>query len=241
MILVDADIVVVRHLGALVERAAAGRIVAFRDHQDRFCEQWGELLGLGVASPRPYVSSSLVLLGGEVGGDVLQLLDAARDRVDFERTLWRRNEREYPFLYADQDVLNAILASRVGADRLVALDAELAPTPPFEGLRLTATETLACATADGREVYLVHHSLSPKPWQEPAYEGVYSRLLRRLLTSPDVAVRVPGAELPRTLRRGPIAHAERQLVKVREQLRWRVGGFVRERLGVGAGWGDRVT
>ena len=67
--------------------------------------------------------------GGSTGRRVLELLDERQSRVDFELTFWRRNVRGYPFLYADQDVLNAILATREEPERVEALDHRLAATP----------------------------------------------------------------------------------------------------------------
>jgi hypothetical protein len=55
--------------------------------------------------------------------------------------------------------------------------------------------------------------------------------LRRLLSGPDVAVRVPRRDVPLRLRNGALAHAERLRVDLREQLRWRLDGLRRERLG----------
>ena len=221
-VLLDTDLIVTRPLSELIGRAGEGRIVAFADRQDRFFAQWGELLDLGTAVRRTYVSSGLVLLGGEARDRVLSLLDAAQDRVEFERTFWRRNERDYPFLYADQDVLNAILATRVEADRVVALDNRLAPNPPFRGLRLRDEVTLRCAYRDGTEPYAVHQYVR-KPWLESTYHGVYSRLLRRLLIAEDVAVRVPEHEVPARLRGGGRARAERAVINATDFMRWRFG------------------
>ncbi len=83
--------------------------------------------------------------------------------------------------------------------------------PPFDGLRRHRRATLRCAYADGTEPFVVHH-FGAKPWLEPTHDGVYSRLLRRLLNGDDVAIRVPERDLPLRLRRGPLAFAERKRV-----------------------------
>ena len=230
VVLIDTDMVATRSLARLIDRAREDRVVAFKDRQDRFVSQWGELLGLGTAERRDYVSSGLVALGGEVGPVVLGLLDSSRDRVDFERTFWRRGERDYPFLYADQDVLNAILATRVPADRVVALENRLAPNPPYRGLRVADAETLRCAYRDGTEPYVVHQYVR-KPWLEATYDGVYSRLLRRLLGGGDVAIRVPADDVPARLRAGAAARARRALVNARDYPRWRFGDRLPEPIG----------
>jgi len=241
MVLVDTDMIVTRSLAPLVELAAGGRAVAFANNIDRFVPEWGALLDLGPVRRQPYVSSALVAIGRQPGDRVLRLMEGLQPRVDFERTLWRRNERDYPFLYADQDVLNAVLASCVDAEAVVALDRRLSPGTPFEGLEVTDAEAVRCAYEDGTEPYVVHHSLWPKPWQAPAYEGVYTRLLRRLLTGADVAIKVAREDVPLGLRNGAVAFAERQRVKAREQVRWRLGGLLGERLGVGPLRRGRVT
>jgi hypothetical protein len=228
-VLVDTDMVVTRPLSPLVERAAAGAVVAFRDRQRRFFERWGELLDLPTPRPLPYVSSGLVFLGGEHGREVLRLLDDRQHRVDFELTFWRRNVRDYPFRYADQDVLNAVLSSSSDAGRLEALDQRLAATPPFRGLRLADAGALACRYRDGARPYVLHQYVR-KPWLEATYDGVYSRLLRRLLTGPDVPLRPPESDLPLRLRRGSRAALERLRINSADFLRWRLGDRLPEPL-----------
>ena len=216
MVLIDVDMIATRSLEALIDEASPGRAVGGSAEMERFCPEWGELLDLGPVEPRPYLSTGLVALGGELGREVVELVDARRDRVDFERTFWRRNVADYPLLHADQDLINAALAARARPDQVVAFDPRLSPSPPFQGLRVVDERTLRCAHADGTEPYVVHHWLA-KPWLEPTHEGVYSQLLRRLLVRDDVAIRVPAEEIPPWLRRGPRAWAERKLINLRER------------------------
>jgi hypothetical protein len=211
MVLIDSDMVVTRPLGRLVEAAAPDRVVAFENDRGRFVASWGELLDLGPATPRPYVSSGLVCLGGKTGREVLGLLDDRQRRVDFERTFWRRNEPDYPFRYADQDVLNAILCTRVAPERVVSLEHRLAANPPFEGVRIVDRRTLRCAHADGCEPYVLHH-FERKPWLVPIRHGLYSRLLSRLWLGHDVALRLPEELVPLRMRSGVLARAERTRV-----------------------------
>ena len=229
MVLLDSDMIVTRSLAPLIAEAARGRVVAFENNVQRSLGEWGSLLDVGPIEPRPYLNSGFVALGRDPGEEVLGLLEDRQRRVDLERSYFGRHEDEYPLLYADQDVLNAILASRVPAERVVAKELRLAPMIPFEGLQVAGGRSLRCVYSDGTEPFLVHHSLSPKPWQRPAYDGVYSRLLRRLLNGQDVAVRVPEREIPLGLRTGGLSAAERLRVKARDQIRWRLGGL-RERL-----------
>ena len=220
-VLVDTDMIVTKPLTPLIERAAAGHTVAFKDRQQRYCDGWGELLGLGASSPGPYVSSGLVFFGPESGREILELLDERQRRVDFELTFWRQNVRDYPFRYADQDVLNAILSTRADS-QLEALDEQLAATPPFRGLRITNHRTLACAYRDETEPYVLHQYVR-KPWLEATYNGVYSQLLRRLLVAGDTAVRPAEETLPLRMRTGGRARAERARINAVDFLRWHLG------------------
>ena len=230
VVLVDADMVLTRSLGPLIERVSRGRVAAFKDRQQRFFDEWGELLGLGAPRRGPYVSSGLVLLGGALRERVLRLMDERRSRVDFELTFWRRNVRDYPLLYADQDVLNAILATRVEPDRVDALDNRLAATPPFRGLRIVDEGALRCAYRDGAEPYAVHQYVR-KPWLERTYHGIYSRLLARLLLGADLQIRVPEAEVPLRMRTGLRARAERTRVNAADYLRWHIGDLLPRPIG----------
>jgi hypothetical protein len=231
-VLIDTDMIAARSLEPLIAAARDGNVVAFKDRQQRFFAEWGDLPGLGPARPGPYVSSGLVVLGGAVGERVIGLLDDLRGRVDFERTFWRRNVRDYPLLYADQDLLNAILATRVEPERLVALEQRLSPTPPFRGLRLIDETGLRCGYRDGAEPYVIHQYVR-KPWLEPTYHGIYSRLLARLLVGSDVAVKVPEEWVPMRMRSGARARARRARVNASDFLRWHLGDRLPQPI---AGW-----
>jgi hypothetical protein len=152
-------------------------------------------------------------------------MDDRQSRVDIDLTFIGSNLPDYPFLYPEQDVLNAILCTRVAGERTTALDHRLAPNPPFRGLRLLDEKTLACSYADGVAPYVLHH-FHRKPWLDRIYHGLYSRLLARLLLYPDLAVKVPEREVPLRLRPGLVARAERMRVDVQDVFR----RHVRERL-----------
>jgi hypothetical protein len=228
MVLIDVDMVVTRPLTSLIEKAAAGRVVAVKDNLDRFVPEWGELLDLGPVSRRPYVTSALVFLGGEVGREVLRLWDDRQERVEYEPSWFADEVPDYPFLFLEQDVLNAILGARVAPERIVTLDARVAPIPPFTRLRVVDPATLRCKHSDGTEPYAIHQFVR-KPWLEPMHHGVYSQLLRRLWLGDDVPLRMPEGELPRRMRRGPIAYVERRAVDVIDLTRWYVRDVIPER------------
>jgi hypothetical protein len=227
MILIDADIVLTRSLGELIGSVPDG-VVGFRNDRDRFVREWGVLLGLGEARRRPYVSSGLVVLAGSLGSEVLGLLHDRQGRVEFERTFYGgRMEPEYAFRYPEQDVLNAILSTRGEGDRILALDEALLANPPFAGLRLRDEESLRCAYGDGTEPYGLHH-YARKPWLEPMYHGIYSRLLARLLLGPGLTVVVPEGDVPLRMRSGPLAGVARTGVNARDRLGWRLRGVLPE-------------
>jgi hypothetical protein len=208
MVLIDADMIVTRSLAGLIEKAAGGRVVAFRNDTDRFVPEWGEILDLGTARRRPYVTSGLVLLGGRVGRGVLELLDDRQRRVDFELTFYGRDAPEYPFRYPEQDVLNAILCTLPDADGALTLESRLVATPPFPGIRLRSEHARRCASGDGTDPYALHHS-ARKPWLEPMSGGIYSRLLAGLLIGDDAPVRLPEQDVPLRMRGGLLARGAR--------------------------------
>jgi hypothetical protein len=229
-VLIDADMIATRSLTPLIEGAADNRVVAFENHRDRWCAQWGELLDLGPLRRRRYVSSGLVALGGEQGAEVLELLHDRQGRVDIELGLYGRKVAGYPLIYPEQDVLNAILMRRTEPERVIRLANRLAPNPPFRGLRLTDAATLRCAYRDGTEPYVVHHFMR-KPWLEPTYRSVYSRLLSRLLRGDDVPIAVEPDEVPVWLREGAAGRAARARATAREALRWHFGQVLPDSIG----------
>jgi hypothetical protein len=208
VVLIDADIVATRSLREPIDAAREPRVVAVENDTERFVPEWGELLGLGELRRQPYVSSGLVFMGQPLAGEVLSLMGELQDRVDFDRTFWRENVPDYPFLFADQDVLNAILATRLKRERLTVLSNRLAPNPPFRGLRVVDEASLRCAHRDGGEP-LALHNFYRKPWLARTRSSQYSRLLTRLLLGDDVPLRLDRRELPLRLRTGPSAGAAR--------------------------------
>ena len=222
MVLIDADMIATRSLEPLVTKAAQAGVVAFENARARHVPEWEELLAIGEVREGPYVSSGLVALGGATGTNVLALLHELQPCVDYESTLWRANIGDYPFLYADQDVLNAILHSRVRADELITLPHSLAPTPPFRGLEIVDETSLRCTSAAGEAPYVLHHCLR-KPWLDFVHASIYTTLLARLLLADDVAVRVRAEEVPVRLREGVRAQLGRRLVDLKDFGRWRLG------------------
>jgi hypothetical protein len=228
MVLIDADMIVTRSLTPLIAEASRGKVVAFANNSDRFFPEWGDALELGTARPRQYVSSSLVCLGGPVGSRVIRLMAELRDRVDFSRTLWRANDPDYPFLFADQDILNAILTTTVDPAAVTEAEERLEAVMPFTGLRVVDEHTLRCEYEDGTQPFALHDFLPAKSWSEPPIPGVYPQLLTRLLRRRDVDIQVPKRELPLHLQPGLSAAARRVrrdgLAAGLRSVRARIGG-----------------
>ena len=223
MVLIDADVIVTRPMTDLIQSAAAGRVLAFENNVDRYVAEWGELLDLGPLERRPYICSAFMAAGRPRATEIVRLMDDRQRRVDFEQTFYGTNDPRYPFLYPDQDVLNAVLAACVEKDRMVTLERRLLAPMPFEGVRIVDERAVRCAFEDGVEPYLLHYILPAKPWLQPMPDGIYPRLLKRLLSGPDLAIRVPEEELPLRFRRGALAATERKRVDLVARLRWRLG------------------
>jgi hypothetical protein len=240
MVLIDVDMVVTKPLGELIAKASAGHVVAFADNLDRFVPEWGELLGLGDLQRRTYVSSGFVAMGGEFGADVLRLWDERQSTLDYERSWFGRDDPTYAFQFIDQDVLNAVIAARADDQQLVALAAELAPHQPYRGVRLVDARALRCEYRDGTRPYVLHQYLK-KPWIDPMYHGIYSKLLSRLWLGDDVAMSLPPQEIPLRMRSGPRALLERKRVDFSDLARWYARDVIPEWIAArrGAGRSDR--
>ncbi len=233
MVLIDADMIVTQPLTEMIERAAEGRVLAVEHGQDRFFESWGELLGLHRAKRHKYVTSSLVIAGGEPGRRFVRLMHDAQPRIDIERTPYavpdpdlsslgsnfKDVESADPFFYADQDVLNAVLACEIPESEAEVLDRRVESVLPFLGLEVVDERSLRCSYDDGVQPYAVHQILG-KPWLKPMLPGVYTQLLIRLLSGSDVAVKVPRRKIPLYVRGGLGGRAARAALKAAWRLRY---------------------
>jgi hypothetical protein len=199
--LLDADVIVTRPLTDLIGRAAEGRLVGFENEKQRFFAEWAELLETGPVRRGPYMTSSTLFIGGDLAAELLPIVRDKQAEVDVGATWLGEGGEGHPFFYADQDVLNGVVLSRLGPEQVVALDSRLSAIPPFEGLRLEDRGSLSCRYVDGTRPYLLHHYFR-KPWLVRMRSNVYSRLLTRLLLGPDVELRLDPSELPVRLRAG---------------------------------------
>lgn len=210
-VLIDADIIVTRPLGELIEAARGGRVVGFTDcpdNGDRFFPAWASALGLGPLRRQPYLNAGLLIFPHSLSGRLLPPWTEGQTTIGTRGTRYGKGRLEDPFYFADQDVLNAVLAARFEPAELRILDHRLAPHPPFHRVSLIDEERLSCRYEDGAEPFLLHHVLA-KPWLKATRSSVYSTLLTRLLLSADVCLRLDPSTLPTRLRRGRLARVER--------------------------------
>lgn len=239
IVILDADIIVIRHLGELIQRAAAGTLVGFENETDRYFErEWGTALGSGALRRGPYLSSSALIMAARTAREILPVVADLQRSLDQGQTWLSGGERSDPFFFADQDLINAVALDRLPAERVSAVPTRLAPVPPFDGLRLRDPATLRCEYSDGERPYMLHH-YSRKPWLVRTRANVYSRLLTRTLLAPDVAVRVDPATLPQRLRRGvagAVARTATDLIKIPAGVRRRLRRGPSERI---SAWQDR--
>jgi hypothetical protein len=206
-VIFDADVIATRRLDAPIERAAGGSIVAFADDlSERFHPAWPSLLGLSSLERRTYVNAGILFFPAAALALAARTVAYAGE-VDYSQTLAGGAQSDSPFLYGDQDVLNALLAAPPTA-AIAVLEHRLAPHPPFPGVQLIDDDGLRCRYDDGVEPYALHHVLA-KPWLRQTRPNAYSRLLRRLLLADDVEVRLPPDRLPLRLRHGPVAAVAR--------------------------------
>jgi hypothetical protein len=227
MVFIDADILCVRSLEEIIQRALDGAIVAFEDigrvgYTDRLWGTWEELLSIGELEPATYVNSGFLAMSRDVGLRFFDGLRLALEKVDPMETYIHSPQGDVgrPFVFADQDVVNAILASAGFRDRREILPYAAAPHAPFAGVRVDGA--LGCVDEAGNRPYLLHHALQ-KPWLEALPSNPYTELLPRYLHHPD-ALAVDDRLLPPFLRASTVGDVTRTFRSVRGQVRVRVRG-----------------
>jgi hypothetical protein len=211
IVIVDSDVIVTATLEPLLEEAHRGKICAMAEvKRNRWFPEWEQLLELqGSIRAQPCVNTGFLTFSTVHHPNLLSRWGELIEKVAARDPDWARGTvaRQSPFSNYDQDVLNALLMSEYPADALVILEDRRAPgnREMRDAVRVADIRSLVCTCH--RDRTLILHDLSqPKAWQGGGIRGVhrdaYLVLLRRLLTWPDVAVRLPPEELPPWLRPG---------------------------------------
>ena len=207
VVIIDSDMILTRNLDAVLAIAAQGKICVFPDgEKDRWFCEWPEIFGLSSSLRRQtYVCAGFVVFSTLHWPLLLERWWNACARILSSPT-YQEGAPEGPTAQGDQDALNALLMSEFPSDALFLLpNEEAASRWDFPSVRLVDPKTLSCQHR-GRASMLLHACLTPKPWQRTGVRrNAYFRLLRRSLTAPDVALRVPPGLLPVWLRQGPSA------------------------------------
>ena len=196
MVVLDADVLVLRSLDSLIDESRTGKLVFFEnDDPTRFFTEWS-------AMGAPFRRLRYVIAGHYLGPG-RQLIDLLTRQVAFQETLDHRathfggGEESDPYYYADQDILNALLMTMVAPEIQVRIDRELSPVWPFTGV--VCRGGLECVTHDGRVPFLLHHILR-KPWLASLGPNPYVEVLRYVLHHPDAPIALDPTILPLRLR-----------------------------------------
>jgi hypothetical protein len=216
-ILLDADLIVLQPLTPLLEGARSGKVVAFADPVWRFCREWGELLHLGPARPVRYCNAGALALPRLWAEENLPLVRDVQSRIGLSGSPLESRISDYPFFFPDQDVWNAVLATRTAPRELVVLEQRLAPHPPFDGLKQMTGDELACRYADDTAPYLLHH-VGRKPWLAATPANLYSQFLPRFLLAADLPLHLPESAVPARFRPGTLGALERRRVALTADL-----------------------
>jgi hypothetical protein len=229
MVLIDADMVVTRHLGpAISSGGQSTAVVAFEDRlRERFFAEWSVDLELPpIVHRRPYANAGLLVFRSHRGKSVLDAIRDGQARMRLPRLArepkagWGRpgTRRVDPFYFRDQDVVNAVLMASLAPEELVVLDHRLAPfAVAARDLTVEDARALRCRYPDGVSPFVIHHT-QKKPWLAPTPGNAYTELLGRLLLADDVAIRPPPEAVPLRFRSGWAAALERARVEVAAQL-----------------------
>lgn len=179
-VLIDSDIMVTAELGPLIREAAEGRIVAFVDGaSDRRFDEWQDEFMLP-SPPReqPYLNSGFLAFSTTHWPDLMRwwgdasMLAAAANA----RHAHHPDDAHNPFVFRDQDSLNAVLMTYVEPGAISAQDARLAPIrKDMDSVRVSDPRTLECEN-DGEATVLLHCTNRPKPWEPRGWFFARTRL-----------------------------------------------------------------
>jgi hypothetical protein len=214
VVLVDSDILVVDSVAEPLAAAAGGSLFAFTEPPgaERWFPEWSELFGLRAPlRPGPTLNAGFVVLSPARLPGVLErwaeLCEGLAVRAAESSWEELRGQRGSPLWLVDEDALNALLLSEL-PDGVATVGAD-------HGMVISPTDLAATKVVDrdrwrcewhGMPVSVLHGVGLRKAWQRAAVREVRRTAflggLRRFLTGPDLAVRVPERELAPWLRSG---------------------------------------
>jgi hypothetical protein len=204
VVIIDSDMIVTRPLGALLACAAEGKICIFPDpEKDRWFSEWQQIFGLSsVPRRQTYACAGLVVFSTLHWPTLLEQWWKACQQIFTHPTV--QEGAKGATSQSDQDAFNALLMSEFPLDAVAFQPVEEQVFRwDFPRVELVDAKTLSCRH-DGHEPTILHACVVPKPWESAGVRrNIYLHLLRRLLTAPDVELRVPAELLESWLRPGP--------------------------------------
>lgn len=209
VVIVDSDIIVTDSIDDMLASARAGKIAVYPDPEEhRWYAQWESIFALpGPPRQQTYVNSGFVTFSTMHWPGLLETWWHACEKIFPRPTIREGAARDDPTGQSDQDALNALLMTNVPRDK-IALQKKNREVFrwDFERVRVIDERMLVCEF-EGTRVAVLHAVAGPKPWQRAAWKettrrNAYMRLLRRLLTGDDVAVRGAASDVPAWLRPG---------------------------------------
>jgi hypothetical protein len=219
VVIIDSDIIVARSLDPLVQLAHQGKVCVFPDpERHRWFPEWQQLFGLRAQLRREgYVNSGFAAWSTAHWPELLERWWQCCERIFAYRTFREGAGKAEPAAQGDQEALNALLMSEI-PEGAVARQPEQAEVFRRKLCRVEVVDTGTLASRyDGQVVTLLHNNGDPKLWGRKAWRRVsrknaYVRLMRRLLNGSDVAISLPGQDLPVWLRPGIAARTTTSLL-----------------------------
>lgn len=206
--IIDSDIIVTRCLKTILRSAEQGKICVFSDPENyRWFSEWEQIFDL-LSKPRhqTYVNSGFVAFSTLHHPKLLEQWWYACEKTFSHLTYQEGAPNESPVAQSDQDALNAILMTKYFlADLEIQLfEEEVFGT--FSKVKILNQDRLVCQHLNCAPV-LLHACAKPKPWERKVWQinirqNAYVRLLRRLIASSDVALRIHAYPLPMWLSPG---------------------------------------
>ncbi|MBA2750517.1 MAG: hypothetical protein H0U45_17760, partial [Tatlockia sp.] len=203
VMIIDSDMLVTHNLEEILTSAKQGKICLFPDLSlNRYFPEWQEVFRLD-KSPRQqtYANAGFVTFSVEHHPNLLTQWWQACEQIFTLPTIYEGASVDCPYAKADQDALNAVLASSYPQNSLEIHSNKGEIFLPFlNRVKIVDIKTLACKYGDC-DVTILHSNDQPKPWEVKNIpllikQYSYARLLRRLFIGEDVAIKLASSDLP---------------------------------------------